>query len=489
MNLIKPFLFLNILFLVACDKKVSTCDIADAFPIDYSIDRDSLGNVENVFVYGDDPEPLKLHVFPWAPHAEPHTGHPGADIKANMMAHFIFDMPHPDAEDISGDNNICDKVTDTCGLSLARMRARWPQYRAPKDQFKVTRVVLSHVHSHSDIYVGSYNQWRIETETCQYHYSFGHVAWIGEDLRQAILAQGGPDPRTYSGPTNTNLLSRPVTLKKGQSIAAPQVIGKYVASHPEFVQLGAKAQIEFPTRNLKTGNSVPIYKWITQELRDALTATLQKEMNSAGPDSEYYNPLTVTLQPWLYLAEGALWTVDKASKGDYSGLTNNAEAWFEFRSGCSATPSHPLRERCNDAFAIWPINKSTPVYNASLYESGSSFLVLKSQALNPEDRLNYWRGEVLTPKTELGKKGTLLIKWRLRHYYEPLSTVTYQKATYDLNSSAKVLKIHWGPESANRGTIESGSNPSDPRNLNCNGTNVVCYNHDWPTDGVYRPGF
>ncbi len=473
--------------------KTKTCSIAEAFPMDYKVTTDGLGEPQALHIYGaSETYGAKLYLFPWAPHAEPHTGHPGEDIKANMMGHFIYSPTQPEITELAGGNgnDICEPG-ETCGVHKGIIRSRLPYYRAPKDNFKITRVALSRIQTGpidggGNSYLDTGHHWDIEGEVCQYHYRFGHVGWVGEDLKNALLHQGLPNPDTYSAPLGVNLLNKPITLNKGQTVAIPQILVREIPGHPNFVETNARAQIEFPTRNLKSGHSEPIYKWLSAEVQTLFRKIMHKEMQDLT--SSYY----ASAFDWLYLAESDLYTVSFANRSKYSGLTDNAQAWFEKSySGpsCSAAPGSANRELCNDTFNVWPISKASALYNPSLYESGVTFLAFKSQLKNPVDVDYFFRGEVLSPIDNFEKSGTALIKWRLQSSWIPLALPIYQKLTYHLNSSSHILKIHWGVEDTNRSTIESTPDPVDPKDLPCDGVNIVCYNHDFPQDGQYRPGF
>ena len=496
------------LFFASCSSKkgsdIKSCaPPPSAFLFNYEIERNGLGEAEKIFIHSPDNDPnkkLRLYIFPWSARAgTPHTGHAGDDGKANMMANFNHTDNESHLVEVSGDgkgddDGICEAGED-CGLQTSWVMAARPHLISPSDDFKITRVALIDIYPPDFIYIGTSNHWRIEGTICQYHYSFRHIGWVGPDLRAKMIAQGLPDPDTYTGPLDTNLLTKPILLDEGESVAIPHIIGNVsphdsniILSHKTDYEKIPRAQIEIPTRDLIKKAAVPIYSWQTFELQQDLTNILQKEMLNSS--SVYYDYSKPYIQRWLIQAEAELWTVPMASQDKYNGIIENATGVYEKPPGdCSAAAAHPNRELCDDSVAIWPIAKGNVVYDSSLYDSPDvSYLALKSKAIVPEDPDNYFYGEILYPTSDLGLEGDLFFKWRQKSYWINHGP-NYQKASYAFIPSQKIFKIHWGIESPNRVYVEGLPYPENPKNLPCDGTAVVCYDRTFRPDGVRRPGY
>lgn len=455
----------------------SSCDPASVvpdLPLDYTIEVDALGDVESVMVQTAG-GPVRMVFTPWGPHAEPHTGHPGGDGKTNWLGYLA--PTRSELEELSGDGDMVCETGEICGLPESEVLARRPRYIAPDDGFEITSVVLDRIHPPGS-YWGTLNHWRIDAVLCGYAYSFGHVGWIAEDLRARMLAVGVPDPDTYSGPTWQNLLPSSVFLDRGQSVAIPQIVGQTDGSHPGYVLGDVWAQMEVPTWNQNTHRAEPVFRWLSTERQDQLRQILWREMQDAS--SRMYSGWPTFA--WLWKAEADLWTVESSSQDDYGSLTSNLGIWFENRMDGSAC-SGGTDVLCDQAFSIWAILKTNPIYDAGLYDAPEvAYLVVKSKRGD-----TYYRGEVVAPAPSLpASSGTMLIKWRLESYLTPMET--YQKVTYALSSSAKRLKLHWGTEDASRAVVEASADPSDPASLACDGASVTCMNHDWPTAGPL-PGY
>jgi len=449
-----------------------SCDAVTAdIPLPYRIISDEHGpSAVMIETEGGD---VVMKFTPWGAHAEPHTGHPGGDIKANWQGYLA--PSRADLEELTEvKDGVCDEG-ETCGLPEATVLARRPRYIAPDDGLVVTSVLLDRVHE-PGFYYGTLNHWRIETELCAYHYSFGHVGWIAEDLRAAIIAAGDPDPEGYTGPTSVNLLSKPIVLPRGATIAIPQIVGQTDDLFPGMVVGDVWAQMEVPTRNLSTDREEPIYSWLEPPVQAALQAILWREMQD--PASRTYTSW-VESRSWLWKAESALYWAEFASRDDYSGFVSESP-WFEnLEDGGDCTDGDPL---CDQALSIWPITKTGPIYDASLYDSpATSFLVMKSQRGG-----TYFRGEVLQAEA-LGLSGTMLIKWRLEDYLHPIER--YQKVSFSLSPHDETLKLHWSVESEDRSALESAADPAVPTDLSCDGSAVTCMNHDWHYGASFMPGY
>jgi len=454
----------------SCDPSAVTPDI----PLHYRIEADEDGPAAlTIQTEGGD---VRMTFTPWGPHAEPHTGHAGRDIKTNWQAFLAPDRVELETGDPRNGtpDGVCDP-NETCGLPEETILARRPRYIAPDDGMVVTEVVLNTVHE-PGFYYGTENHWRVEADLCVYHYTFGHVGWIAEDLRAAMIAAGAPDPETYTGPAGVNLLSEPIVLERGASIAIPQVVGATHERFPGMVIGNVWAQMEVPTRHLRRGD-MPVYAWLEASVREDLQEVLWRDMQD--PDSPIYGAWDESFD-WLWKAESALYWSDVASRDDYSSLLSDQGSWFENRADQGpCTDGDPL---CDQAISIWPITKTGPIYDETLYDSpATSFLVLKSKRGG-----TYFRGEVLQTQT-LELTGTLLIKWRLESYGPQMES--YQKLSFALDPGAKQLKLHWGEESDDRSAVESGEDPAIPTGLSCDGSKITCMNHEWHYGASFLPGF
>lgn len=439
-------------------------------PVDFSIGVDAKGAPQSL-EFNTEGGPIRVLFTPWGTHTEPHTGSPGFEAKTNWQGYL---SPPSELSELSGNaDGVCDQF-ELCGVKEDVVESRRPRFVAPDDGFVVEEVRLERVFEPGKQYWKSPNQWRIEANLCGYHYTFGHVGWIGEELRAAMLAAGTSDPESYSGPIGENLLSTSITLGAGDRLAIPQIVGKTDAAHPGYVLGDPWAQMEVPT--IHQGIAEPIYRRLPSETQSALRQILQREMQD--PQSRMYSQMGFFA--WMWKAEADLWLFDEADTEDYSSVLSYLGAWFE-----NAGPGQPcigLDAGCDESLSIWPMIKTGPVFDASLYDSPAvSYLILKSQKGG-----SWLRGEVLAPSM-LGSEGTLFIKWRLETYLTEIEL--YQKVSFSLDSSARQLKLNWGPEDGDRAKVEASPDPANPNAIACDGATVVCMNHLRTDAGEPLPGY
>lgn len=452
----------------SCDPTLITHDL----PLRYRIESDEKGPAA-VKIETEGGE-VVMYFTPWGVRAEPHTGHVGRDVKTNWRASLA--NSRADLVELSGDGDGACGQWETCGLPEETVLARRPRYVAPDDGMVVISVVLDRVHE-PGFYYGTLNHWRIEATLCGNHYSFGHIGWVAEDLRAAMMAVGAPDPNLYSGPSSAELLPRPIELPRGATIAIPQIVGETNPSYPGMVIGDVWAQMEVPTYSRRAHRAEPIFSWIDPSVKDDLQAILWREMQD--PASRIYGQGNL-IHPWLWKAESSLYWADYANRDDYSSLLSDLGAWFENREdGGGCTEVDPL---CDQAISVWPIVKAGPIFDASLYDSPSvSYLFMKSQRGG-----TYYRGEVVTPDV-LGFSGTMLIKWRLEDYTRPMES--YQKLSFALDPEARQLRLHWGQERSDRAAVEAEADPAIPTGLRCDGSSVLCMNHAWHDGVSMMPGY
>ncbi len=450
-----------------------SCDLASAhidIPLDHGIAFDDAGDPES-FVVATSGGPIRVLFTPWGTHTEPHTGSPGLEAKTNWQG---FLVRRDERSELAGDGDGVCEVSEVCGVDEETVRARRPFYVAPDDGFEVEEVMLEAV-SEPGHYWGTRNQWRIEADLCGYHYTFGHVGWIVEDLREAMIAAGAPDPDTYDGPLRANLLSEPVPLAAAARFAIPQIVGTADPAHPGFVVGDPWAQMEVPTYDHRIVE--PIYRRLPAETQDALRQILWREM--ADPESRMYSGWESFA--WLWKAEADLWLFEGADVEDYGSLLSHLGAWFENRP--AGEPCVGVDPLCDQSLSIWPILEAGPIYDPTLYDSPDvSFLILKSQRGG-----SWFRGEVLSPTTTLGMEGTLFVKWRLETYITEIER--YQKISFVLDPEARLLKLHFGAEDESRTVVESMADPAIPTSMPCDGVTVACMTHDWAGSEVRLPGY
>jgi hypothetical protein len=340
------------------------------------------------------------------------------------------------------------------------------------DGFEVRIVRAEGVTTAGDTYVSNL-QWRIEASLCSYHFGIGHVAEISEDLRNRMVAAGYTDPWTVTGITDNLITGDPIILSKGESLGVPHVVAQEVSGHPGYYRGGGAfsqtpwAQIEFFGYRAYLE---PFYSWLPASTQNGLRDILYAE--ASNPDSFRYDSGSGIVD-WLWKAEMDLWTADFADNDDFSSIFSRLGSWWENPAGC--TPGTAL---CDEVFAIFPIIKTSPFYDAALYDSTDvSYLVHHWQAdavRGPGFKKHWEWGEVIEPAAPGGVSGSMTIKWRRDHFTDVTS---YQAISYQVFPGDRILKIGWSSRSSDRSSVTAPPIPTDSDV--CDGVTITCHTSGW----------
>lgn len=409
---------------------------------------------------------LKTLIGPWGAHTQPHTGHAEGDAKANWSG--LFATRYDELTELAGDGDgICQKG-EVCGLPASAIDARIPQYVAPDDNLKIWSARVEGIVTAGDTY-GSVLQWRIESSLCNYHYAFGHVGKVAGDLRNKMVAAGYVDPWTIAGITDNLITGDAIFLNNGESIGVPQIIAKEIAGHAGYY-MGGGAFLQSPWAQIEfVGHRVyiePFYAWLPIALQDQLRSILYAD--AFNPDSFRYDHPFLRDQDWLWRAEVTLWTAPYSDYNDFSSIFARLGGWFENNpGGCTAGSA-----LCDETFSIFPIVKSSPLYDPGRYDSVAVSYLVSKQRPTVAPYIYKW-GEVVEPADPNGLSGSMIIKWRVEN---ATTVLNYQAISYYLNPAAKLLKIRWGSIVADRAAAVAPAVPTDTDN--CDGTTLTCLNND-----------
>ncbi len=411
---------------------------------------------------------ITISIGAWGAHTQPHTGHPEGNSKADWQGFFA--ARYDELTELEGDGDgICQRL-EVCGLHSSEIDNRILEYVAPDAHLKVISVKAEGI---EDTY-GSDLAWAIETKLCNYGYGFGHVGHIAKDLRDKMVAAGYTDPWTVTGLTENLITGDPIFLAKDDSIGIPQIAAWEIPGHPGYYMANASlpptATIEFPTHH---ANIEPFYRFLPTDLQDQLRDIMYAD--ARNPDSFRFGQ--TWLVDWLWKAEMDLWTVAYTDNNDFSSIYKRLGNWWEMASGC--TPGTTL---CDEVFSIFPILKSTPFYEAALYDSPAvSYLVHHRQADIDVGRgfKHYEWGEVIEPANPDDLSGTMIIKWRLDHGMNPpvIQTASYQAASYQLYPDDRLLKIRWSNRVSDRAMVVTPSIPTGTEI--CDGVELTCHSIGW----------
>lgn len=448
----------------------SSCSISDiSLPFDYDFENID-GKEIPIMKSGDNgTEQMRLSLGPFGAHAPMYTGHHVGNSKQDLQAHYATSrsemIPVP-----LGDGK-CDP-NEVCGIEESELLARAPVYRVPDNISKatVTSVKLGNIYAPGGMYYQSPKNWTIEISACDYTFSFTHLRKISSSLRQKLMAAGAPDPDTYATVGGDIGKGLGVTVIEGDLLGHPQIAATKIGTSNIYTGGGGTegvpwAQMEFTYRKGNVTGSY--YKLLSSSERSLLKNALEDEVED--PDSlryaKYYQDSNYK---WLLAAEAVLETTDTTFNGDYSSLFTNLGAWIEDNSSC--VTNQPL---CNEAFSIFPISKTSGLYNQALYASNDvSYLIYYKDRSANYLYTNRW-GEILSPSVVNPISGVLTIGWHGEMGLVPTDTVTkYQKARYSLSGS--VLKVRWGNVSS---TLEGATTPSEIGNSACDGSTLTCHSH------------
>lgn len=473
------FCILILLAFIGCSKKKDlgpSCALAPdiSLPFDY-FEEDGLLWIKTG---SDGTKKMRLSLGPFGAHAPAYTGHYVGNSKQDLQAHYAADRSELTVLTDSNANGICDSAIETCGLPEAELLDRAPIYRVPDKitNATITSVKLGNIYSPGGMYYGGLNHWTVQMEACEYTFTYTHLRKIAPTLRAKLMAAGAPDPDTYSTVGGDLASGRAITVSEGDQLAYPQIAATVVSGHPGYYVGGGGtpkvpwAQMEFSHRAGSTTGSY--YKLLSSAERNLLKGYLEDEVSD--PDSfrysSYYQDSKYT---WLLAAEAVLETADGTYNGDYSSLFSSLGGWVEDSSGC--TTNQPL---CNEALSIFPISKTSGLYNPALYTSSDVSYLLYYKDRSAVYGLNDRWGEILDPAAVNPISGVLTIGWHGGMGLVPTAAVTkYQKAKYSLSGS--VLKVSWGTESD---TLNGASTPADIGTASCNGTTLTCHNHTYRGD-------
>lgn len=335
----------------------------------------------------------------------------------------------------------------------------------------MTAVKLENIYS-PGMYYGGLNHWSIQISICDYTFSYTHLRKISESLRLKLIEAGAPDPDTYTSVGGNIASGRGIKVSAGDLLGYPQIAATELGDHLGYYVGGGGtpdvpwAQMKFFHRLENVTQSY--YKLLSNSERSLLQSYLEDEVsdpNSFRYASYYQDPKYT----WLLAAETILETADSAFNDDYSSVLSNLGGWIEDNSECSN--NQPL---CNEAFAVFPIAKTSELYNAALYASPDvSYLIYyKDRAAEYLER-DRW-GEILSPSTLDPISGVLTIGWHGNMGLVPTANVTrYQRIRYLLSDNQ--LKVKWGSEAE---TLEGLTTPSEIGSASCDGESLTCHTHN-----------
>ncbi len=406
---------------------------------------------------------LYVSVGSWNAHFGPQTGHGYGDAKANLMG--FYTQSDADLTDLGGGVKGFDG-----GPSGSLLLARRPIYFAPQSG-KVTDV--RYVGTAAPFYFASTQQWQVNVRLDSgLMLTLDHVGQIHPNLRDKILAAGGPNTDTYAGPPGSILGSGTIDVATGEDLAYPQVIAQELSGHPNYFVGGGGSgdrpwvQIEmFVSGPVGATENALVDAWdhLPAAKRASIQAIHAADMNN--PNSQRFGPMA-SLR-WTWAAEGKLNPAYSQLPQDFSSIHTSLGGWFE-----RTTPSTTVDE----IFAIAKVEKSTATYDPSLYHSPSvDYLVLRRKP--QADGSFAWimpDGSTINPFYPNGEvieltSSSMLIKWRDAH---PSWPVLYERAAYLLDSNG--LKIRWGNFAATEaGALAPALSASDE----CNDTDTLCYDH------------
>lgn len=441
---------------------------------DLEFDLDLEGNATEAYVRTISGERAILTYTPAPSHAFTHSGSPVLENKANFGAYPL--IPLAMLEEISGDGDgVCEPL-ESCHDTEAQAVANRIPLRTHV-RMRVAEVSLNAIEDvtpPSSLHVGSPYHWGVRFEVGDYTIQWGHIGWIAGALRQRILDAGGPDPDTYSGPTQTNILPEGVEiiLEPGELFAYPQAArlcfqqlspGACVGFHQIEFFMYRRAEPAFPGDAWH--REVSPYLFLTDSERHDLVSAMHHHMRTET--GIYRNRAS---DRWLYSAEAALETVDPDVYEDALTLLGRFGEWYdnqEIHGRCTApAPS------CDDALVFWPMVRDTPVFDPALYHRpGITTLAAASERRAGSDSA-FYLGEVIDPLEPAPTAGSVTVKWRMNGI-ATLAAPLYQAYRYALvGAELRVVRgtrvITEAEANAQRASL------ADPATSPCDGVNVLC---------------
>ncbi len=423
----------------------AACEALDRplpIPFDHSLSDDAL-----TLLGGE--RDVRVYIGPWGAHAQPHTGHPEGNWKADWAAPTAYGytdpllarLPFGGPDGGAPEPGACVPGA-LCGVHVDAMRARLAPYALP-DAVEVVRVALIDVVGEGDDPLQDFN-WEIEVEYCPYRITFGHVSAPSDALADAMLAVGYDDPRHLSGPRE--LLGHgdaPIALAAHTAIGLPQVLGRPVDGWPDYrqgrgtLQTSPWAEIEWTAvhvRDSAEGLARPEYAYMSEEARAHLEALLLAQRSD--PDVFRY----AEWARWLWLADAELvlateWALSRTST---ESIFDRLGGWYEQPRDAPCDPYSS--EHCDEAFAIWPARDDSPYFDASRYlHDDVRYFVMRG----PHHQYRF--GEVIAPAAPDPRAGSLRVAWRTADGFDEAPQYTgYQSIGYRLEDG--VLRLDYGPE-------------------------------------------
>ncbi len=368
----------------------------------------------------------------------------------------------------SNGNGICEEQ-ETCGLPESQLLDRAPEYVAPSNHFKITKVQLVTLHPEGHYY-SSNQQWFIDGELCSHVYGFGHLRKIGEALRNKMVQAGYTDPWSVTALADNLITGPAIELNAGELIAHPQIVADPVVGHAGYFT-GKWSNVSTPWNQIEWGTrtgsiSEPVYAWVSNSLRESLSAAFSADVsNLKSMRYRGYN----TDNHWLWKSEATLYTTTSTFMEQYDTIFKNLGGWTETTDVGKCTTGEA---KCDSLFVIFPISRSSQFYDPNLYSS-SSVSYLATLKFPATQKTTY--GEVIDPAEPNSTSGLLTVKWRPQY-----DAVTYQKLRYTLYTASKILKIRWSNIAP---SVDQLSEPKEIAAADmCDGETLTCHDHEFRGD-------
>jgi len=344
-----------------------------------------------------------------------------------------------------------------CGIHVDDFVPRIPDFVAPVDSFKITRITLANSPIHYEDGADGSNphdeyDWVVDGRGCGFSYGLGHMGTIGPELRAAMLERGLPDPSTQmQTETLFDDFYNPIVLTIGDRIGKPQVRYEAMAGHEGYATASdtpmPMAQIEFNIlrNDVEYDTAEAEWNFLPKSVRDDIETAIYTE--AAKEDSFRYVKPYLKEWEWLWRAELVMEATAPFSIDEAGSIQSQLGGWYEI---ADTTPCEDyFDEQCDETFSIFPIHKESPFYSAALYDSAN----ITHLAQRTTGEINDF-GEVLGDVPPIS--GTITIKWRPRGL-----DVYYQRVSYRVQAETSFLLMNSSETSTTRSDIPTPTIPSE----------------------------
>jgi hypothetical protein len=420
--------------------------------------------------------PLPTVISPWGAHTEPFTGHYNGNHKQDWQALYGGHRSELTELTPSNGNGLCE-AGEECGVHKSKITSRPLNYVAPGNKFTITEVYITGVYSDRANELSSGIAWAVTGWLCNYRYKLGYIGTISPILRNKMINAGYADPYLETeakgglpGSSSFNpenlIKGAAIVLDKGDNVGEVMIRAEAIKDHPGYYKgwggIGHQPYLPLEynvdNKSLTDGKNTGIYALLSKELQNKLEDVFYADAKKGVDSLNFSSHLNLK---WLWAAEMKLTASTATELNNYSSIFTWLGGWTENNSTRNCYRDET--KYCDQGFTIFKIQKNTPFYDSSLYDSSEvSYLVNKTSGSRNEF------GEVLSPSNIDDKSGTLLIKWR--------GTNQYQRIAFSVEEQNQWMKIRWGTEVRFPELAEPVSIPADSDS--CDGEVVTCMDHN-----------